>query len=202
MGSVHRAHRTSGQAVRAGPRRPLLGAVAAVAVGVLALRLSVATVRELVRQGDAARDHAALAADARQLAAQTSALQDTLRSALTALVGSAPLLVDGQTEAEAGAALEGLVRARADGGGLAVLRLGVAPDSSAGPLRSVRVRAELEGDVRGLSKFLQGVEGDRPLLTVASLSVTSADPVERAGAPEVLHIGVEVRGLFIPGAGR
>jgi len=81
--------------------------------------------------------------------------------------------------------------------GLRVLRVAPSADSAGGIVQPVRVQAELEGDVGGLTRFLAALEAGEPLLSAMSLGVTAPEAVPRPGAPEALRIEVDVAGWFL-----
>jgi len=129
----------------------------------------------------------------RGLLEATPAIRDSLGAALGLIVGLAPHLVTGQSQADAAATLGSLLSARAIQGALRVRRMESLADSGRSQPRLVLVRAELEGDVHGLARFLSGVESGEPLLSIREVTVTALDP---AAPSEVLRLEVVVGGLY------
>jgi hypothetical protein len=169
----------------------------------LGTTLLVRTVMPMVRTGIAAHWHEAQESighleEARRLLSVGAILADSLRTTLGQFLAAAPRLIEGRTQAEASAALHHLVRSRAEASGLAVRRQEPVADSARGTFQRVQTSADLEGDVRALARFLLAIEGGTVLLTIPTLAVTSAEPGERPGMPEVLRIQLDVRGLYIP----
>jgi len=130
--------------------------------------------------------------------AAAPALRDSLTRTLGAVVALAPRLVDGRTAAEASSSLSALVSIAASHHQVRLVRLDPLPDSAAGVFRRVAVHAELEGDVRGLTRFLRAIETGDPLLTIPTLAVLAPDPLGRVPGPETLRAELEVAGFFLP----
>jgi hypothetical protein len=168
-----------------------------VVLALVLLRGAPAVLRSVAHRQEEVRQRIALAAHSAALVDVAQVLDDSLRAGLAQLLAAAPQFVEGRFEAEAGAALQALVEARAGGSGLKVVSVTPAPDSAAGPVRRVAVRAQLEGDARGVSRFLQAVEDGEPLLTVSSLMLTVADPAPGNG-PEVVRLELLLKGWFVP----
>jgi type II secretion system (T2SS) protein M len=198
VGPIHGAGRHSEAALKPHDRRLLAIGGAAVAVLLLGLRVMPAGARAIGRLRESTREKRRLAEESRVLLAATPALEDSLRLALRALVETAPYLIDGRTDAEAGASLQALLNTRVEAAGMHLVRSDAVADSAPGAFRPVRVRAQLEGDVRALARLLGAIEGGSPLLSASMLAVTSADPIARPGAPEVIRVEVEVVGWFLP----
>lgn len=177
-------------------RAVLLGA--AILLGVAAIvRGGPATVRGLAGLRERAAERQAALARSRDLLARSPLIRDSLALAAAAVVKLAPQLIEGRTRAEAAAALAALVSLDAGRSALKVLRLAPSGDSAAGILQPVRVTAELEGDVRGLTQFLATLERRHPLLSAVAFAVTAPEVTPRPNAPEALHLEVEVQGWFL-----
>jgi hypothetical protein len=145
-------------------------------------------------------DRTATLARAGALISAAPALHDSLVRSLAAFVGLAPSLLEGRTRAEASANLASLVSLVASRSAMRVVQQSVTPDSAVATFGRVTVRAELEGDVAGLTRLLAAMETSRPLLTVGTLAVDAPDPQPHAGLPERLRIEMEVTGWFQPRA--
>jgi hypothetical protein len=174
-------------------RRALrLGAVVVVTL-VAATRVGPASARAVIGYRDSVQERAHALARTAALVAATPAMRDSLRDALSGVVGLAPQLVAGQTRADAGATLASLVSAMATSGALRLARVESLTDSPNGQPREVWVRAELEGDVRGVVRFLRRVESGEPLLTVREFALTAPDP---AASAEVLRLEITIGGWY------
>jgi type II secretory pathway component PulM len=184
--------------VNARDRRALLLGGGAVLGAVLMLRVLPWAVRSVRALRAEAAERVALLSRADEVLAGAPAARDSLARALGDVVGLAPKLVDGHTAAEAQASLSGLISLTASRHALRVLRLDPLPDSTAGAFGRVALRAELEGDVAGLTRFVKTIEVGDPLLTLPALSIQAADPVGRPNAAEQLRIEAMVTGLYLP----
>ncbi|MGH7675051.1 MAG: type II secretion system protein GspM, partial [Gemmatimonadales bacterium] len=169
---------------------------------VLLLRVLPWSVRSVVALRTRTLERLETAARARDALAAAPALRDSLTRALGAVVALAPRLVDGRSPAEASASLSALLSMAASRHQVRLVRLDPLPDSAAGAFRRVAVHAELEGDVRGLTRFLQAIEMGDPLLTIPMLAVQAPDPLGRSAGPEALRAEVNVEGFFLPREGR
>lgn len=179
-------------------RRAVVIGGGAIAAAWLLLRAVPAGVQAVGRLRAHAIETQATALRAREVLAAAPSIKDSLAMTLSAIVGLAPLLVEGRSSAEAQASLAGVVNAVAGRHTLKVSSLDPLPDSGLGVLARVGVHAVLEGDVRGLQGFLRSVETDAPVLTVTAVSIAAADPRSRATVPEVLRLELDVAGLFLP----
>ena len=179
-------------------RRAVIVAGGVILGAVLLLRVLPAGVRAATRLRTRASESLSTVARVRGVLRQGSAVHDSLTHVLNAIVALAPRLVDGQSSAEAQATLAGLVNAAAGRHGLRVGGLDPLPDSMVGVFVRVALHATLEGDGRGLVRFVRAVETGDPVLTIPALVVTAADPVARRGAPEVLRLELDVSGYYLP----
>jgi Type II secretion system (T2SS), protein M subtype b len=164
----------------------------------LVLRGGPWAVRSLRHLRERAIAQAKTAAQAREVLMSASAVRDSLGSVLGAIVGLAPELVDGHSEAEAAASLSGVLNLQASQRHIRVVRLDPLPDSGVGVFGRVTVHAELEGDVGGLAGLLKTIEAGESLLSVSTLVVTAPDPIVRGNSPELLHVELDVSGYYLP----
>lgn len=178
-------------------RALLLGGGAIVGV-VLVLRVLPLAVRSVIALRAEAAERVETLARADDVLAGAPAVRESLVRALSAIVVLGPRFVEGRTPADARASLADLVSFAASRQALRVVRLDPLPDSTAGPFGRVTLRAELEGDIAGLTRFLKSIETGNPLLTVPALSVQASDPSGRPNAAEQLRIEATVSGLYLP----
>ena len=183
-------------------RKALLLGGAVILGAVLVLRVIPWGVRSVLALRTRTLERVETLARARDALAAAPAQRDSLTLALGAVVALAPRLVDGRSAAEASASLSALVSMSASRHQVRLVRLDPLPDSAAGVFRRVAVRAELEGDVRGLTRFLRTIETGDPLLTVPALAVLAPDAQGRSPGPEALRAEVSIEGFFLPREGR
>ena len=176
-------------------RRVLMLGGGVILAAVVLLRLGPWAVRAHAALRDRAVESTLAVARAHALLTSGPVIRDSLGPALAGVVALAPRLLDGATAAEAGATLAGQVSAAAAQSGLRVLRIDPLPDS-AGLFGRVSVRAELEGDIRGLVRWLKAVERGDLLLTVPAFSVATNEEPAPSGA-EALRIEASVAGYFL-----
>jgi hypothetical protein len=177
------------------------GAVAVVALfGVL--RVAPWAVTEVRRFRHAAADRVALAERARAMVAAAPQARDSLRQALADVVALAPALIEGTSHADAAATLVSWVAGAAGANALRMNRVESVAGTAGTLPRAVAVRAELEGDIAGVTGFLRDVETRAPLLTARELALTALDPATPATAPEVLRLELAIAGWYWPGAER
>lgn len=101
----------------------------------------------------------------------------------------APVLLDGEPMAAAGAALTSAVGDAATASNLQVGALQVHTDSgTVGEIARISLRGEATGDVTGITHFLSALEGGAPLMTVRELTLTQADPAAPDDRPEALRV--------------
>ncbi len=180
-------------------RKALVLGLTVVVGAVLLLRVIPWGVRSVVALRARTAERVGTLARAENALAAAPALRDSLTRALGAVVALAPRLVDGRTAAEASASLSALVSMAASRHQVRVVRLDPLPDSAAGAVfRRIAVHAELEGDARGLTRFLRAIETGDPLLTVPTLAVQAPDPLGRSPGPETLRAELDVTGFFLP----
>lgn len=114
------------------------------------------------------------------------------------LVGLAPRLISGQTDAEAQADLSGRLALIANRERTRLLQADPIPDSGrVARLHRVRLRVQVESDWSGLVGFLKGVVGDAATLRVTSVSMRGAEVPTNTNGAEVLSGEVEVTGWYL-----
>jgi len=128
------------------------------------------------------------------------AAHDSLAVTFHAIVALAPDLVQGEGPADAQASLSALISMAAGRHSLKLIRVDPLPDSAVGPFQRVSLRAELEGDVGGVTSLLSTLESGEPILTVSALSLDTPDPLGHPRTSEALHLSVDVAGLYLPRA--
>jgi hypothetical protein len=185
--------------VNARDRAAIARGVSVAVLGIVLLRGLPAGVRRYGGWRERVLSEATLARRSRAAVAGESATRDSLGIALHDFVGLAPRLLAGRTHAEAAATLVSWVTGAASGGALRVRRAESVADSGQGTLRRVRVRAELEGDIAGVTRFIGSVERGNPLLSVTTMAITAPDPSARPGAAEVLRLEVTIAGWYVGG---
>lgn len=175
-------------------RTLVLGAVAVAAMllvfrGIPAWR---ARVRDSRAEAEALTERLALT---RRIVAQQST-HDGVKA--PNVLSYAPALLDGDTPAQAAAALASYVSETAAAAGVQLGGIQLSIDSSAKDreLYHVRVRADGSGDVRGVTTLLQLLESDGvPLLAVREFSISQSDPAAPPNRAETLRISFEAEGL-------
>lgn len=114
---------------------------------------------------------------ARASVAQHRLLQDSLAARRRRFIALAPMLLRGHTTAMGGASLAALISTASTSSSTRLGPVRVEPDTSArGVFTPVRVRAELTGDVRGVTAFLQEIERGAPMLAVRELQISQLEP--------------------------
>lgn len=176
-------------------KRALIGS-AVLASLALGHRVTTSAWGVLSAQRAETREQTERLADARVRIARISATRDALARVLQSFLALAPQLVEGGTRAEASAALSSAISGLASTHALSVRRVESLADSNAGALQPVAVRAELDGDIHGVSALLAAIETHPWLLSVARLSITALDPGNTGSAREVLRLELRVNGWF------
>ena len=176
-------------------RRAVALGGAALAAALLLFRVLPWTLRKVSQLHEEAVERSGTAQRAMEVLAHDPAVHDSLARVFTAILGLAPVLVEGHTATDAATTIAGIVSLTANQHNVKLVRVEVLPDSQEGVLDRVGVHAELECDLKGLTGFVRAIEVGQPLLTVATLSVTATDP---AAHVEVLHVMVDVVGYFLP----
>lgn len=164
---------------------------------VVALRVVPFAHARVAQKHELARARALTLAAAREMVAGEPATRESLQVALREFVALAPRLLDGRSQAEAGATLVSWISGAASGASLKVRRAESLADSGSGVLRRVRVRAELEGDVAGITMFLRDAEQGDPVLSIPMLAVTAVSPTEAGPAPEIIRVEIVLTGWYL-----
>lgn len=142
------------------------------------LRAEVARASSGVASGDATRDSAA-ARNARYLAL-------------------APRLLAGETTAGAGGSLASLVTGAAAEANVRLGSVQIRADTAqGGTFTAVTLRADLTGDISGLTSMLAALERGQTLLAVRELSITQPEPAAGDDRPEVLRADILVESLMV-----
>ena len=125
-------------------------------------------------------------------------LEDSSRIAAAQLVALAPRILNGGSEGEAASDLASRVGQGAEAARVKLLRTDPVVDSgAAGLLRRMALRAELEGDTRGIVRLVAGLEGSAVVLRADRLRVSAPDPLSPVTRPEVLHAELTVHGWYL-----
>ncbi len=171
----------------------------ALIVGMIASSRGVPAWRDWQRDTLAAA--AELAAEVARAEASVRGLQatvDSLEVRQRRFVALAPMLVGVESPSAATGALTLLVSGAAQAAGVKVLAIRVGRDSAEGAVvRRVSLRADLEGDARGVASLLAVLERGPVLLAVRDVSITQPDPAAPADRPETLSVQLLVEGLAI-----
>ena len=129
---------------------------------------------------------------------QLDALEAKAEETRERLVGLAPRLVSGHTDAEAQADLNGRLALIANRERTRLLRADPVADSGReSQLRRVRLRIEVESDWAGLVGFLRGVVTDPAALRVTSVALRGAEVPTMTTGAEVLTGEIEVTGWYL-----
>ena len=178
----------------------------ALVAGVVVILLLVAFARGLPAlrrwQADVRDSSAALtqeAARARMTVARERTTRDSLAARQQRFIALAPLLLRGETPAMGSATLASLISTAATA---ASVRLGpvqvkAADTAARGVFSRVGVRAEITGDVRGVSAFLSTLERGPTLVAVRELTIAQLEPAAAADRAEALHVTVAVEALMV-----
>jgi hypothetical protein len=168
---------------------------------VLLLAVLVSVLRMAPRLSKRRADDIERVAEARALESAIDAepaLRDSLAHTLAEFVALAPRLVAGRTHAEAAATVVAWLNGIASRSSLKVRRAESLPDSAPGPLETVSIHAEVEGDIAGITRFLAETERGLPMLTVGSMAVTALEPFGRLSS-ETLRLELTASGFYLVG---
>jgi len=177
----------------------------ALAVGVVVVVLLIAFARGLPAlrrwQADVRDSSAALtqeAARARMTVAHERATRDSLAARQRRFIALAPLLLGGETPAMGSATLASLISTAATAASVRLGPVQVQADTVArGVFSRVGVRAEITGDIRGVSAFLSILERGPTLVSVRELTIAQLEPAAAADRAEALHVAVAVEALMV-----
>lgn len=179
-------------------RRAMLVGGAVLTAAFLALRLFPALGQSVTRLRAAAREERALLERAELVLAARPAVAESLHHALNAIVALAPRLVEGHSQAESQAALTSLLGMEAGRHAVKVVRLDPLPDSATGVFSRVALRAELQGDIRGVVGLLRRIETSDPTLSATGLRIGAVDPASGNEVPELLRVEMDIAGYYLP----
>jgi hypothetical protein len=177
----------------------------ALAAGVVVVLLLVTFARGLpalrLWRADVRDSSAALTQEATR-ARMTVARERTTRDSLAArerrFIALAPLLLRGETPAMGSATLASLISTAATAASVRLGPVQVQADTVArGVFTRVGVRAEITGDVRGVSTFLSTLERGPTLVSVKELTIAQLEPAAAADRAEALHVTVAVEALMV-----
>ena len=170
-------------------RRALL--IGSAALGLLLLVRAVPAARAAARDAANELDNTrGLLARAEALLLRAPALPDTLAARNARLVSLAPLLLEGASAAEAGAALAALLDGWAATRKVAVQRIQPGPPEPVPPFVRVAVAFEGESDLAGIAGLVAAIESTPQLLSVARLDIDAEpgnDGVQRLRIHLVVH---------------
>jgi len=152
-------------------------------------------------QADVRDSSAALtqeAARARITVARERTTRDSLVARQRRFIALAPLLLRGETPAMGSATLASLISTAATAASVRLGPVQVQADTVArGVFSRVGVRAEITGDVRGVSAFLSTLERGPTLVAVRELTIAQREPAAAADRAEALHVTVAVEALMV-----
>jgi hypothetical protein len=131
------------------------------------------------------------------------AMRDSVAARRRRLDSAAVMLLEGESPAQAGAALAAVASDLAAESGVQVNAVQVRADSVyRGHVTRVAVRVSATGDVTGLTELLQQLEGHDLLLHVRELVVTQQAPAAPDNVAEALRVELLVEGLALRPRGR
>jgi hypothetical protein len=167
-----------------------VGSIVAVGRGVPAWRRWDQSAR--VAAADAVRELQAIEGASRQL----PAMRDSVAAWRRRLDTLAVMVLEGESPAQAAAALATAVTDAADEAGMLIGSVQVRPDSIyKGSFARVAVRLSATADVTSLAQLLQDLEGGELLLSIRELTVSQPAPAAPANTPEALRLEILVEGL-------
>lgn len=179
-------------------RRAIGWGAAAVVTAIVVLRVLPWAVRWVEALRAETAERVETLARANEVLTGAAASRAAWARAFDRIVALGPHLVEGRSASDAQAALSDVVSFTASHNRMRVMRLDAVPDSASGPFGRVAVRAELESDIAGLTRFLRAIEAGDPLLTVSALSVQAPEAAGRLGGVELLRVEATVGGLYLP----
>jgi hypothetical protein len=185
-------------------RTVLIGA--SVIGGLILLTRGVPAWRGWVSEGRAgAEEQVRAAASADGLVARARAARDSLAARNARYVALAPALVPGNTLAEASASLASLLSNAASGAGVKLGAVQLRPVADTGARRTfvrVGVRADVVGDIAGITTLLASLEHGPVRLRVRDITVTQPDAAGPGDRVEALHAELTIEGLAINHGGK
>jgi len=183
-------------------RRAILVGTGVVACAMLALRGVPAAWEAFGNTRETLSARSELLARAEVDVLQADALKDSAAVIRSKLLGLAPRLLSGSREADAAADLTLRLKRAAADNRVRVERTSALSDSGRGEgLRSVALRASLEGDSRGTMAVLGALVRSSAVLTTTDLKITAANPWGAGSSAEVLKVEMTVRGWYFPKPG-
>jgi len=121
------------------------------------------------------------------------AVSDSLSEALAQVDALQGKLLRAEDSADAADELTWVISSTAEQAALKITTLRTMSDSESHPLERITAEVQLEGDIRGLSRFLRALETAETILTVNALSVATDDP---GAQMEKLKVLLEVSALY------
>lgn len=168
-------------------RRALAIAGVIVAAAVLVLRVAPWSVRSYRALQDEVAGRGAVLARMRDAISEAEALGDSAEVVRRGFLALAPRVLPGETEAAALASLTGHLGAIADRSRTTLERADALPDSTRiGGVRRVTVRANFEGDTRGITAALRAIDANPIALATGAVRIVAPDPASPDAAPELL----------------
>lgn len=184
-------------------RRALASGAGGIALAILAFRVMPWAAHSAVGERDRLLTSRALLEQAQSDLRDAARFQDSAITVRRRLDSLAPMILSGESDAEAWSDLEGLLRLVAGRNGAALQSSSRLPDSvQAGLLRRVSGRAQLESDLRGVLAALVAIERNPVALRVSEVRLEATSPDSPPGAPEVLRAEFVVDGWFLSHAKR
>jgi hypothetical protein len=99
-------------------------------------------------------------------------------------------------EDESGADLAAILADAADGAGMRLGAVQITADTTVkNGLIFVSVRADITGDVRGVTTLLQTLESGTPIVRIDKLAISNTDPASPRERPENLRAEITVSGI-------
>lgn len=123
---------------------------------------------------------------------------DSLEARKLRLLELAPMLLSGEDPHAAGAQLAGALTEAAAASRVRLGSVHVEADStSEGVLTRVGARTEATGDIRGITAFLEILEGGPTLISLRELSIRASDVAAPPDRPEELQVRIAVEALAL-----
>lgn len=132
----------------------------------------------------------------RALAEQEVGGRATYEDSLRVVTDRYMTMANAVMEDATGADLAAMLADAADGAGMKLGSVQISADTIVkNGLTSASVRADLTGDVRGVTNLLQALESGTPVLRVDKLTITNSEPSATRDRPEQLRAELTVSGL-------